>query len=516
MKRLLTLLPALCAAVVIAGCEGLGEGSAKPGSMDGFDENSAESVKVSLNNTRTTLLGMGVELDPHFLSQNVTRNDGAKPEDWDEIVVERCKMMRIERYRVMVLPHWWERENDDDDPSNYNWDAFSFNNREMESLYAVLELAQETGADVTLVLWGCQINASNLKEGWLGRHFLADDGENWVTGTCDVQEFAENFTALLKHLVEVKGYTCVKEITPYNEPDGNVTAFSEYVKVCNALSARLTREGLDTRINLNLSDNIDSDFGWLSNTAAYLGGLAGVMNSHTYIFGYETPNSTVTAWERRNADKAAEAGVPHLVGEFGSNQCVGASRQRDINLYKRGVLMARHVANFLNAGAAGASYWSLLDQYYGKNESYAQMQQLGLWRYMQQAYIDKDDLGNLRGNYACRPQYYSYSLITRFIRKGSTVYPMNMGDEFIAGTAIRSEDGKWTYLIANNSDSAHSWRITNTHDGGMENCRIYLYQEGSLPRSGKMIEPSGILKSRNGAFEVCTPAQSVLVFTQLQ
>ena len=38
------------------------------------------------NSTGTPVHAIGVEMDPHFFSQNITRNDGSKAEDWENIV----------------------------------------------------------------------------------------------------------------------------------------------------------------------------------------------------------------------------------------------------------------------------------------------------------------------------------------------------------------------------------------------------------------------------------------------
>jgi alpha-galactosidase len=142
---------------------------------------------------------------------------------------------------------------------------------------------------------------------------------------------------------------------------------------------------------------------------------------------------------------AARAHKKHLVGEFGSNQTVGASRQRDIDRYERGVLMARLVLNFFNAGASGVSYWSLFDQYYGRDE----MQQLGLWRYVKGAYRSDTTFDKIHRDYQVGPQYYAYSLLTRFIRPGAEVYPLRLGNDFAAGTAFKEKNGTWTYVFAN-------------------------------------------------------------------
>ena len=483
-------------------------------SMDGFNSLLATTLEVGAS-TGVELLGLGVELDPHFLSQNVTRGDGATELDWKRTVVKRCTNMGVQRYRVMLLPNWWEPYNDDEDPDNFNWEAFTFDNKEMESLYAVLDLAENTGADVTLVLWGCHIAANTIDLGNLGRHFLADEGSNWVTGTYNADELAESYVALVKYLKETKGYTCVRELTLYNEPDGSTTSFVNYVRDCGALDKKLKAEGLRSSVKLNLSDNIDNNRTWLINSANLLKNEADLFNSHTYIFGYDTPNSTIVNWEKENIEAAARAGKNHFVGEFGSNQTMGATRQKDINTYERGVLMSRLVVNFLNAGAVGASYWSLIDQYYLRYEGYAQMQQLGMWLYKQNAY-QTADLGGLKGDYTCRPQYYAYSTLLRFIRKGSQVYPLDTKEDLVAATAICSPDGKWTYVIANGSDKDEDFRISNKVAGGSADCDVYQYIKGELPSDDRLLEPVGTVSPGSKGFGVYVEANSVVVLTQLK
>lgn len=154
--------------------------------------------------------------------------------------------------------------------------------------------------------------------------------------------------------------------------------------------------------------------------------------------------------------------------------------------------MARLVVNFLNAGAVGTSYWSLIDQYYGRNEPYAAMQQLGMWRYMRVAYRQDPDpnvYDRLTSDYQPRPQYYAYSLLTRFVRKGSEVYPLDLGNEFAAGAAIRTADGRWTYVIANATGQDLSFDLKNSLRGGMQPCKVYTYDERAAARRRRTNRP---------------------------
>ena len=200
------------------------------------------------NPTGHPFAGLGVELDPHFLSQNVVRNGGPKMSDWDNIVVNRVKSMNVDRLRVMVLPEWYEPTNDNNNPDSIDFNHFTFDSPEMLSLIAVLDLAQKQKIDVTLVIWGASPN-----------HFLGKPNHgNWVVAPSDIDEWCENISALLSYLITDRGFDCIKELTPINEPDasyitdGHVTTVNEYIKMCKALDARLQLDNLRDKIGLNL------------------------------------------------------------------------------------------------------------------------------------------------------------------------------------------------------------------------------------------------------------------------
>lgn len=471
-------------------------------------------VRTPLSSTGVRLEGLGVELDPHFLSQNVTRNDGATPDDWKNIVERRVEMMNIQRFRVMLQPHWWEPVNDNSDPQVADESKFTFDSPEMKSVYAVLDLAERTGAGVTLVVWGCPAYCSYIEEGVPSqgqRHFLCNkNGTNWVTAPEDNEEFAENFSAVVKHLIEVKGYKCVKEITPFNEPDGNVCEPDQYIEIVKALDRRFRKDGIRKKVRFNISDNTDCRRFFLKECADNLADYADIFNSHTYMCGYECPNSYAYGWEKDNIDVVRKTGKNHFIGEFGSNLCVGASRQKDINWYKRGVLITRNCLNFLNAGAVGASYWSLIDQYYNKNASYEEMQQLGLWRYKKSVYQGADAEG-CKEDYQPRPNYYAYSLLTRFVRKGDEVYPLDLQNEYAIGSAFLSEDGGWTYVFANGSEDDLEFNLFNANDKNQGEYDIYRYTEDGLPEDDSMLSPCGVLKASGKSYRISLPAQSVLL-----
>lgn len=460
--------------------------------------------------TPVRLHAIGTELDPFFFSRNIPRNDGAKAEDWDEIVVRRVKAMKVQSLRVMVLPQWFEPQNDNDDPNQIEWDKFTFQSSEMQSLYKVLDLAEQERMKVTIVLWGASPN-----------HFLAEGSfGGWMIAPTQMEEWCENFSALMQYLLKKKKYSCIKEVTPMNEPDwsfvikGKIAPPAEYIKLCRALDARFKKDGIRHKVHFNLSDNSDGNSGthsFLNACTDSLPDIADLFNSHTYIFGYDTPNSAILKWERENVLLAAGCGKEHFVGEFGGNQCVGASRQKDIDLYERGVLMARIVINLLNAGANGVSYWSLIDQYY-ENPEYKSMQQLGLWKYVKQAYKSEPYYEQIKCDYEVRPQYYAYSLFTRFIRPEAEIHPITTSDEWYAGMAVKNKNKKWTYAFANANKEIRDICIDNKFKKGKDKDKyqVYLYEQKKLPKSDEMIAIYKTLSPVDGKIKLTLPANSVV------
>ena len=471
------------------------------------------------------IYGTSVEFDPHFFSANVQRGV-FKEEDW-QIVERRVKEMGIDRFRVMLRPSWLEPLNDDEDSCAINWSALTTDTVEMQSLYKVLDLAQENGIDVNLTLWGAESVISLADLDMMetikaqGGHFLAkgNDSSNWMIGTLYPEEFAENFSAYVQ-LLQQKGYTCVKEITPVNEPDWSYliddeVSFETYKTLCVALDARFKADGIRDSVLFNLSDNTDLAVSWLENTMMELDEIADLYNSHTYIFGYGTPNSTITAWEEENRNIVRNTGKPHVVGEFGSNQNVGSTRQNDIDLYERGVLIVREMLNFYNAGAAGASYWVLFDQYYALNASYQEMMMLGLWKGSKDMYYpDTEYYRTVEEDYEVRPQYYAFSLMSKYVQKGTEVYPIDLKNDFAVGSAFKGEDGKWVYVLANGNAEGDTMKLALQNGDVVGEYEMYVYSQDTLPEDDSLIAPSATLTTENLVLTVELAPQSVVLLRQ--
>lgn len=122
--------------------------------------------------------GLGVELDPHFLSANAAAGIGVKESDWDNVVVPRLRDLAFSKWRVMVLPWWYEPENDNGNPMQARPSGFTFESPEMRGLYRQLDLAQQDSIPVCLVFWGVQP----------GTFMLPEEASGWVFGPSEYEE----------------------------------------------------------------------------------------------------------------------------------------------------------------------------------------------------------------------------------------------------------------------------------------------------------------------------------------
>lgn len=459
----------------------------------------------------TKVHAIGAELDPHFFSYCVGHAEHpASEKDWN-IVVGRVKQLDIQMFRVMVQPQWFEPLNDDNDPDHINWDGLDFDTPEMKSLYRVLDLAQQNGISVLLVLWGCHQG-----------HFLANGNQtpneqSWIVGPKNEAEYAENFSILIQHLVMKKGYTCIREITPYNEPnyfyfiDGKVSVDS-YISMCKKLDTKFKADKIRSLVDFNLVDE-SGGYDFLKKCAAELHDEADLMNSHMYTFGYDTPNQDILNYEEKNRN-TVPGRLLHFIGEFGSNQAVGAYLQSDIDEYLRGVLIVRLMLNVFNAGASGMSYWSLFDEYYYKNAPYDDgLMKTGLWRYKKSSYAGSEFYDHIQEDFQLRPQYFAYGLMTNHVRPGAAIYPIKTDKGNVAASAFRNPDGKWVYIIANEQSDALKIPLWN-NSRSKAVFDVFQYVEEDLPAGDQMIGASGTVAQKGGALHIEVPPRSVVLLHQ--
>lgn len=489
MKKLLALI--LCPVIVlgISSC-----GVAREGLIQTkYDLELAMSqtsshleFKVSDVANENVVEGLGVEWDPHF-HMSYNQDKGCNEEDW-ALIKERAEKLNIQKIRVWCMPTWYEPEKG----------VFDFETERMNAFFQVLDVAEELGIDVNVTLWGCQ-------------DWLAMNNGYWMAPPNDLDAYAENVAALVRYLTEAKNYTCFKELTFHNEPDWEFICddtvedwMQYYFDMCRMVHEKLIAENLRDKVELCLPGIDLEDIGTIEQFAEGVNDFADKFDVHSYNFA--AGNYFGEIQNRVNAVTECLSQLPNdmklTVSEFGGRAHVNAYNQADIDTYERGIYYSTIAEAFLSSGVSSMLHWCFFDQYYNDsgNEQESRMR-VGLFKY-------KDE------GWEPRPFYHSWGLIMKYAVEGSEIYPFEDETNFVNGVALKSPEGKWTYLITNNAKRVNSVvKISNPH---FEQTQMYAheYNPDTVTTSDELIGSSGIAYSEGSDVYVRMNANTFVVLTE--
>lgn len=469
-----------------------------------------ESVKLNVNNTANAQKfdAFGTEWDPHFF-RYFNSEKGCDEEDW-ALITKRIKTLGIQKVRMMVLPGWYEHENDNDDPNNTDMSKFTFDSEAFTSLLRYLDVCEENGIKVNLTVWGVNLGVQP-DMAWLS---YSDCGD-WISAPTNREEFAENVSALLTYLINEKKYTCVKELTLYNEPDwafkgaAGAVKISDYFRMCTAVHERLTKDGLRDKIKLILCDDAVTDAsvsypkrGWFEKCVTQLDNIADGYDTHVYAFNSKSEYEAMKSWAKGRNDLILSKGSnkQYTHNEFGSNMAMDAYNQADIDTYDRGLLLSKLAVATLNGGSAGMLYWVTHDvRYNDYPDSKVSLMKLGLFGY-------KED------GWKVRPIYHAWGLIMNNTVPGSEVYGVE-NTENVSAVAMKSPEGKWTYIVNNDGNDATIVNLNNSLLNGAK-LNVYIYSQDTVSESEEMIESAGIAYTKKNDTYVYIPANSFVVLSE--
>lgn len=477
-KKIVTLFLACVLLFALAGC---GEG------LLSAEELAAQTPSGSIGllieeeeGGQDIAMGAGVEVDPHFFTNNVGRSgltdEGeawtCTEQDWD-LIVDYMQQMRLERIRVMLLPSWYAPVTGSYTDAEY---AYRFDTEEMQSLYELLDVAQEAGMTVNLTLWGID----HFNTNWVP----AEECANWISIPTEGEEYvlAKLFADCVAHLKNELGYSCIEEITVYNEPNTvfetyfGTSGFYAYVDLVKEIDKAFREAGLREEVLFCLSDDAE-DVSWLGRTLDSLADIIDVAVSHTYAYNADTANAYMQQDLARWASYYEMYGVPHFWGEFGTDDS-GVYEMSDESNWDpvRGTTIARIALNQIGSGSVGMSYWVLYSQYYGSTGS-DQIMAMGL-------------IGFADENWACRPVWYAYSMLTRYFRAGQEIYRIESGNEDIVALAVRDPAADtWNYFAVNTASTAQSVSFLNTC-AAVSDMKVLVYDAANVPTDNKVITAS--------------------------
>jgi len=335
------------------------------------------TVTVTNDVVCDSILGFGFEDDGWFYNAE-NASYGITEEDVDQRE-GRITWMDPDWIRMFFWYKDWNPSGD--------WTSFDFDSDNMRSHYRTLELYQELDAVINVV------------------------GVEW--GIPDPYgepaKAAQAIGALFEHLIRDKGFTCVRQWTLTNEPNGAFAShmgyrFDRYLTMHQIVAKEFLKRGLDVEI---VGSDDTAGLSWFEpcvNSAPYYE-LADLFVSHRYFpfadrilapFFYADRLSLI-------ADKTPRKRF--AVAEFGFQDARSGTLENPLmETYPYAVWTTAFMIEGLNRGVAGFTIWCLSEVYYPGNG----FMNYGLWNF-------KDD------HWKPRPVYHAIANFTRLTERGDMV-----------------------------------------------------------------------------------------------
>lgn len=455
--------------------------------------------------------GYGCQVDTHIFKE--AYNNFYEEDDWTEWLA-RIDDMHLQTIRTQVFPEWYERGNDNSDPNVFDESSpnVDFNSIEMQQLYRLLDICEERGIKVDLSFYGCN-RIFESQDGQIRGSWLANGCSNWITAPKTVDEngmpfagyaeYAESVSVLLHKLIDEKGYTCIYEFSMFPEPNGSFFASdgsvddAEFAVFCKTVADKLKKDGMWGKALWSGPGDCANDHDRYRNYLAANDGIFEKGTSSVYKFNDESTNAEMYEFAKTNVSICDEYGISWGVCESGSNRFVDAANQSDVDTYNRAVFLARTVINYANAGATNVKYWVLNDVNYG-----GYIMRLGLWKEIDAPHHAQ-----------ARPQFYSWSLITKYTDIGSRIYPVESSDPDICMTAYRLPDGSWTYLIANSGTTVKRVSVVSRHSTAQKSMKVYELSGATVPTDNRTVKSSRSISMNGGVLSLTVRSNSFTVIS---
>ncbi|MBC7289318.1 MAG: hypothetical protein H5T86_15020, partial [Armatimonadetes bacterium] len=237
-------------------------------------------------------------MDAKNISEGITDDDRA-------IVRQRILAMRLQVVRLVGDLKWWEPERG----------KITLDSEGMRNLCNTLAIYKAAGTDVMITEWGYVLPA------WCratGRAPHPDERE----------AFARSWARLLKYLRQDQGFTNVRYIAIYNEPNGRGISFEDYADVYRAIDRALREAGIRRDVAI-LGPDETGAFSWFERAVRELDDVIDIYDAHNYT---ANTGEEFALWTKPRVDILPALRTPDSYGnkrkalmicEFGMNR--GAS-----------------------------------------------------------------------------------------------------------------------------------------------------------------------------------------------
>lgn len=280
---------------------------------------------------------------------------------------------RIKKARPAVVRFWFQLDWVVTTKEDYENGIYDFNSSKMQSVYRYLDAFKESGSEIELNFgWKSSLRICN----WL--NFSGEKPQN--AAPKDLTLFSACCSATLKELIFNRGYSHIKYLTFFNEPNYGVSDLGDfnvpdknpmeyYMKLFTAVHDRLKDDGLLSHISMwgcEQSGHDDGQWEWTQKAAELLNSRISTITQHRFQYSYDELMNFF-AQHKSKAD-----GHNMLISEYGVSPEL-ISWERSHAAYS----MAVH-----NSGYSGALLWAMSGVFITDPCSFMMNNPFDLWNFM--------------------------------------------------------------------------------------------------------------------------------------
>ena len=430
---------------------------------------------------------------------------------WD-MVFQRLDYMKPKLVRVMDQADWRYLKGFD----SKGEPILDFDTPEIKSLGKLLDYCQKNNITVLFGEWGCPAG------------FKGANDPKWIG----------IIVKYLDHLINVKGYTCLKYYILVNEPNGywastmgNWDEWSQGVKMLDkaldktGLSGKIRIAGPDAVAEYNNQDSKYTGIQWVAESARQLDDCIAIYDIHAYTTYESVRSGNFTKIYGDIAKVAKNVKKPIVFGEIGFEKMTAENQQRvkkdpfaseDSQMavydFSYGIDMADACIQTMNSGYTGAAAWDLDDAMHtlGDKGDKSKLKRWGFWNSL------GTELCNNPADENIRPWFYTWSLMCRYFPEGINI--VESDSTGFAGVRLVTgfKGGDMTVAVVNNSAVSRKININRNGLSSLKPVKKYIYRNDFRPVDQHDFPVTGgVLNTKKSkkVLQIEIPANSFALYT---